>query len=118
MAFLVTFLVLVTLGCSSDSESQSTPNSVATSDIGVATGSEPSAPNYPPGEWLEEKGWPYDWMLDGIDPETESWTVASAYGVSGFPAVVVLGDDGTVLTRWSGQRGATEIIAAVESVLA
>ncbi len=86
--------------------------------VGVATASEPTAPNYPPGEWLAEKGWPYDWMLDGIDVEAQSWTAASAYGVSGFPSIVVIDGDGVVVDRWSGAVGADAITAAVDAALA
>lgn len=83
--------------------------------VGVATASDPNAPNYPPGEWLAEKGWPYDWMLDGIDFETQSWIAASAYGVTGFPATVLVDGEGNVVGRWSGAAGADLIVSSVEA---
>ena len=41
-----------------------------------------------------------------------------AFGASGFPFVVVLDTDGTVLSRWSGERGLEGIQESVDAALA
>jgi thiol-disulfide isomerase/thioredoxin len=32
--------------------------------VGVATGTDASAPNYPPSAWLQREGWPYPVLVD------------------------------------------------------
>ena len=45
---------------------------------------------------------------------TERGTAAQAYGVAGFPFLVVVDADGTVLARTSGELGAYGIVALLE----
>ena len=80
--------------------------------IGVATASDESAPNYPPSAWLEDFGWPWPTLADSADNEA-----AQAYGVSGFPFIVVIGEDGTVKGRFSGEMGLDDLDQAVREAL-
>ncbi len=63
----------------------------------VATGIDPTLPNYPPDAWLEAERWSVPVLVDPAD------TVASAYGLSGFPFWVFLDAEGRVALRASGE---------------
>jgi len=80
--------------------------------IGVATGTDDTAPNYPPSTWLEDLGWNYPTLADS--PE---FRAAAAYGVSGFPFFVIVGEDGTVLGRFSGEMELDRLDATVREAL-
>jgi cytochrome c biogenesis protein CcmG, thiol:disulfide interchange protein DsbE len=64
----------------------------------VATGTDSGRPNYPPGAWLRKEQWSVPTMLD--DDES---TAAEAYGLSSYPYFVVVGADGNVVERTSGE---------------
>lgn len=66
--------------------------------VGVSTGARSDAPNWPPSEWIADSDWPWPVMAD-----TEDQTAAAAYGLPGYPYFVLLGADGTVLYRESGE---------------
>jgi thiol-disulfide isomerase/thioredoxin len=80
--------------------------------VGVSTSVDANAPNYPPSEWIVDKGWPWPVMADSADR-----TAAQVYGVGGFPQFVIVGEDGTVLYRNSGEMGVEDIDAAVDQAL-
>lgn len=63
----------------------------------VATGIDPTLPNYPPETWLAAEGWSVPVLVDPTE------AVASAYGLSGFPFWVFLDADGRVALRTSGE---------------
>ncbi len=63
----------------------------------VATGIDPTLPNYPPDAWLESAGWSVPVLVDPTD------AVATAYGLSGYPFWVFLDADGRVALRASGE---------------
>jgi len=65
--------------------------------LSVATSTDPSRPNFPPGAWLDREDWGQAVIVDD-----EAQTVASAFGLSAFPFWVVVGPDGTVLQRVAG----------------
>jgi cytochrome c biogenesis protein CcmG/thiol:disulfide interchange protein DsbE len=75
----------------------------------VSTAVDADAPNYPPSQWLEDAGLPVTVVADDEDS-----AVAAAFGLSGFPYFVVLGADGTVVARTSGELPATALDALVE----
>jgi thiol-disulfide isomerase/thioredoxin len=80
--------------------------------IGVSTGVDNTAPNYPPSEWLVDKGWPWEAMADDSD------STAFAYaGGSGFPYLVVLDADGNVLARDSGTKSAEDLAVWIQDAL-
>ncbi|MFM8946594.1 MAG: TlpA family protein disulfide reductase [Actinomycetota bacterium] len=81
--------------------------------IGVSTAVAADRPNYPPSEWIVEKEWPFEVMADSTEMDA-----AGAYGVDGFPFVVVVGADGTVKVRASGEQEIDVIDRLVRDALA
>jgi thiol-disulfide isomerase/thioredoxin len=77
--------------------------------LGVATSTNPDAPNYPPGAWLDREGWTAP-TLDDVDN-----TVAPKFGLSAFPFFVAVGPDGTVVVRGSGELSVEEFDQLVEA---
>lgn len=72
--------------------------------VGVATGSRSDQPNWPPSQWLVDKEWPWPVMAD-----SETQDAALAMGVGGYPGLVLLSGDGTVLARRSGEASVSEL---------
>lgn len=64
----------------------------------VATGTNAQAPNFPPGDWLHDKGWPVPTIADD-----QTGTAANAFGVASYPTFVVLDAQGKVVARTSGE---------------
>lgn len=81
--------------------------------IGVATGTDSSAPNYPPSQWLADFAWPWPVLAD-----SETFDAARGYGVNGYPFFVVVGPDGLVKARFSGEADVDTIDAVVRQALA
>ena len=73
----------------------------------VSTAESPTSPNYPADKWLEEYGWNGRVIRDSNDgagtAEAGAGAVATAYGTPGSPFVVVVGVDGQVLARATGE---------------
>jgi cytochrome c biogenesis protein CcmG/thiol:disulfide interchange protein DsbE len=66
-------------------------------------------PNYPPSEWMNAIGWPTPMLADD-----EQSSAAQALGASGFPYFVVVGSDGLVVTRASGEIGTSAFASLLE----
>lgn len=66
----------------------------------VLTGTDESAPNYPPGPWVEREGWTGRVLLDDEDAPA-----ASAFGLSSYPFLVLVDGDGNVVDRNAGGLG-------------
>lgn len=66
--------------------------------IGISTSVASDRPNYPPSAWTLAAGWPWSIMAD-----SQGMDAATAYGVTGFPFFAVIGEDGTVKVRVSGE---------------
>jgi cytochrome c biogenesis protein CcmG/thiol:disulfide interchange protein DsbE len=64
----------------------------------VATATDENAVNFSPGEWLRREGWSVPTLVDDRDN-----TARAAMGIAGYPAFVVVGPDGTVVQRASGE---------------
>jgi len=77
---------------------------------GVATGTSDQAPNYPPSDWLERVGWPAPVLVD-----TANQTAAKAYGLSSYPYLVFVNEDGTVAGRWAGEMPESDLKAVVDA---
>lgn len=78
--------------------------------VAISTAAGPDRPNWPPDEWLRETmAWQYPAMFDGMDLVAGTYIAAAAYGVNSFPFVVLVNPDGTVATRWSGEREPEQI---------
>ena len=67
--------------------------------VGVSTAVSADRPNFPPGQWLDDKGW--DWPVIADDVEQ---TAAQAYGVTGYPFLTFIDADGNVVGRTSGEQ--------------
>lgn len=80
--------------------------------VGITTSSRNDQPNWPPSEWITKFNWPFEVMAD-----SRAQDAAAAYGVDGFPFMVILDGRGKVALRMSGEREVSEIVAAVESAI-
>jgi len=81
--------------------------------VGISTAVASDRPNYPPSEWIVDKGWPFPTMADSENSEA-----LSAFGGTGFPLLVMVDSDGTVLARQSGESTADELGAWIDATLA
>lgn len=79
----------------------------------VATGTDPDAPNYPPGEWLEGEGWTAPTLLD-----SEEFEAARAAGLTAYPFFVFVDADGRVAERRSGELESEEIESTLRDLVA
>lgn len=66
--------------------------------VGVSTSATSTRPNFPPSSWLERERFTPPVLADDVVA-----TAAQAFGVDGFPTLVMLDADGTVLWRTSGE---------------
>lgn len=80
--------------------------------IGVSTAVASDRPNYPPSQWLVAKGWPWPVMVD-----SEAMDAAEAYGVSGYPFFALVGADGKVKVRGSGELEIDQLNQIVDAAL-
>jgi thiol-disulfide isomerase/thioredoxin len=85
--------------------------------VGVSTGVSPDRPNWPPSEWFNDMDWTYPVIADGVDMQRQTFIAADAYGLSGFPFMVLIGEDGTVLARWSGEMDKDDLLQKIEDNL-
>jgi cytochrome c biogenesis protein CcmG/thiol:disulfide interchange protein DsbE len=81
--------------------------------IGVSTAVAADRDNFPPSDWIADKGWPWPTIAD-----SEELDAMNAMGGTSFPFVVVLDTDGTVLARRSGQATADVTLEFLEAALA
>ncbi len=86
--------------------------------IGVATAVSQSAVNYPPAVWFSNKGWPWPVMVDEAQGDGAAGTAAVAYGASGWPYFVIVGADGKVKARVSGEVEVADLQTIVDAALA
>ena len=80
--------------------------------IGVATGTDQNNPNYPPSKWLKDFKWPWDVIADS--PQAAAST---AYGLNGYPFIVIVDGDGKVVLRTSGEHSLQQIDSMVDAAL-
>ncbi|MGZ4792758.1 MAG: TlpA family protein disulfide reductase [Ilumatobacteraceae bacterium] len=81
--------------------------------IGVSTGVSAQADNYPPSQWIVKMKWKWPVMADSPDNQA-----ALAYGVGGYPTFVIIGADGKVRVRNSGELPQANLDALVKQALA
>jgi len=81
--------------------------------IGVSTGVASDRPNYPPSQWVVDKGWPWPVMADSVNMDA-----AAAYGLSGYPFFTIVGADGNVKVRVSGEVEVDALNEIVSDALA
>lgn len=80
--------------------------------VGITTASRNDQANWPPSEWIQNMKWPFDVMAD-----SEASEAAAAYGVDGYPFMVILDAEGKVVKRTSGEHELSEITAMVNEAL-
>lgn len=82
--------------------------------IAVTTGTDEAQPNFPPSVWLANEKWPELWpvLVDNKDQ-----TAANTFGLAGYPFMVLIGTDGKVLWRNSGEISAEALTEAVNAAL-
>ena len=81
--------------------------------VGISTGVDSSAPNYPPSKWTVNKDWPWPMMAD--DAQSTSFVVN---GGSGFPYLMLVDKSGNVLARESGEHSAEDTAKWIKQALA
>lgn len=86
--------------------------------IGIATAVSESAANYPPAMWFSNKGWPWPVLVDEAQGDGAAGKAAVAYGATGWPYFVIVGADGKVKARVSGEIEITELQTIVDAALA
>lgn len=69
--------------------------------VGISTNASPEGPNFPPSEWIVDKGWLWPTMADD-----ENATAMALYNGPAFPYMVLLDADGNVVARRTGELGA------------
>lgn len=82
--------------------------------IAVTTGTDEAQPNFPPSVWLANENWPELWpvLVDSRDQ-----TAANAFGLAGYPFMVLIDAEGTVLWRNSGEISAENLTDAINQAL-
>jgi thiol-disulfide isomerase/thioredoxin len=78
--------------------------------LAVATGTDSANPNYPPSEWLALENFPATWP---VLADSKDAVGADAFGLSGYPYFVLVGGDGKVLWRSSGEVPMDELTATI-----
>ena len=86
--------------------------------LGVATAASATAPNYPPSDWFSTKGWSWPVLVDESQGDGQAGKAASAYGATGWPFFVIVGADGLVKARVSGEIEVSELQIIVDDALA
>ncbi|MFM8825465.1 MAG: TlpA family protein disulfide reductase [Actinomycetota bacterium] len=80
--------------------------------VGVATSSRSDQPNWPPSQWLVDKGWEWETIAD-----TQNGDIMAAYGGTSFPTIVFVNADGTVSNRVSGELGVVALTGIVKTFM-
>lgn len=87
--------------------------------IGVATAVSSASENFPPAVWFSNKGWQWPVIVDEANGDGgEAGKAAQAFGASGWPYFVIVGADGKVKARVSGQIEVADLQAIVDAALA
>lgn len=81
--------------------------------VGVTTSSRKDQANWPPSNWISEMDWQFEVMAD-----SEEADAAFAYGVDGFPFLVLINGEGKVVARNSGEMEVNQIQEFISKGLA
>jgi thiol-disulfide isomerase/thioredoxin len=84
--------------------------------VGVSTAVNADLPNFPPSEWIVDKGWPWEVLVDGVDADG-AFVAAAAYGINGFPFITVFDSNGAVTARWSGESDVDELAEKIDQAV-
>jgi thiol-disulfide isomerase/thioredoxin len=80
--------------------------------VAVSTANDLSDVNSPASDWLKRENWPTPVMADSSDN-----TAANAYGLPGYPYLVMLDGNGKVTARTSGELTVDELNTFVNGAL-
>ena len=80
--------------------------------VGITTGSRNDQANWPPSEWIETMKWPFEVMAD-----SETQQAAAAYGVDGYPFMVILDAQGNVAKRMSGEVEVADLVSIIDAAI-
>ena len=80
--------------------------------VGITTASRNDQANWPPSEWIETMKWPFEVMVD-----SETQQMAAAYGVDGFPFMVILDAQGNVAKRFSGEVEVADLVSIIDTAI-
>jgi len=86
--------------------------------IGVATAVSPVSPNYPPAQWFSNKGWEWPVLVDEKIGDASPGKAAAAFGASGWPYFIIVGKDGKVKVRVSGEISVADLTDVVAKAMA
>jgi thiol-disulfide isomerase/thioredoxin len=86
--------------------------------IGVATAVDSGSVNFPPAQWFSDKGWPWPVLVDESNGNGAAGKAAAAFGATGWPYFVIVGADGKVKVRVSGEVEITDLQKIVDAALA
>ena len=86
--------------------------------VGVGTAVAPGEANFPPAQWFSNKGWSWPVIVDEYKGPGAAGTAATAFGASGWPYFVIIGADGLVKVRKSGEIEISELQTIVADALA
>ena len=80
--------------------------------VGITTASRNDQANWPPSEWIQTMKWPFEVMAD-----SETQQAAAAYGVDGFPFMVILDAQGKVAKRFSGEVEVADLVSIIDTAI-
>ena len=80
--------------------------------VGITTGSRNDQANWPPSEWINTMKWPFEVMAD-----SDKQQAAAAYGVDGFPFMVILDAQGNVAKRKSGEIEVADLVSIIDTAI-
>jgi thiol-disulfide isomerase/thioredoxin len=85
--------------------------------VGVITAVSRTSVNYPPAQWIVDKAWQWPVMVDQSKGDGAAGVAAEAYGAAGWPYFVLVGADGKVKWRESGELEITDLQKSLEAAL-
>ena len=80
-------------------------------EVMVSTAASTSGANYPPASWLASLGWTGETVNDTTSSDGAPGMMAGYFGTPGFPYVVMVGSDGLVTARASGEMPIDDVVA-------
>jgi cytochrome c biogenesis protein CcmG/thiol:disulfide interchange protein DsbE len=86
--------------------------------VGVTTAVDSSRDFYPPSTWISNKGWEWPVLADQSQGASNAGKAAAAFGATGWPYMVIVGADGKVKARLSGEIAITDLKTIVAKALA
>jgi len=84
---------------------------------GITTATSASQVNYPPGTWIANKGWEWPAMPDESGGDGAAGKIATSFGADGWPYIVIVGADGKVKARTSGEIAIKDLQTLVDAAV-